>query len=120
MKALEPFEIWFVAGSQEMYGTDVLRRVEEHAREIVASLDRDEAVPVHVLLKGVATSPDAILAIMREANATTTCVGVVAWMHTFSPAKMWIAGLTALRSRSCTSTRSSTGISPGGRSTWTS
>ena len=97
MKALEPFEIWLVAGSQELYGTDVLTRVEEHAHEIVSSLDREEAVPVHVRLKGVATSPDAILAIMREANATTTCVGVVAWMHTFSPAKMWIAGLTALR-----------------------
>jgi len=97
MKALEQFEVWLVAGSQEMYGADVLRRVEEHAREIASSLDAEEAVPVHVLLKGVATSPEAILAVMREANAAETCVGVVAWMHTFSPAKMWIAGLTALR-----------------------
>ena len=97
MKALEQFEVWLVAGSQEMYGADVLRRVEEHAREIASSLDAEEAVPVHVLLKGVATSPEAILAVMREANAAATCVGVVAWMHTFSPAKMWIAGLTALQ-----------------------
>ena len=97
MKALEQFEVWLVAGSQEMYGADVLRRVEEHAREIASSLDAEEAVPVHVLLKGVATSPEAILAVMREANAAAACVGVVAWMHTFSPAKMWIAGLTALR-----------------------
>jgi L-arabinose isomerase len=96
-KALEEFEVWLVAGSQEMYGTEVLRRVEEHAREIAASLDAEEAVPVRVLQKGVATSPEAILAVMREANAAATCVGVVAWMHTFSPAKMWIAGLAALR-----------------------
>ena len=97
MKALEQFEVWLVAGSQEMYGSEVLRRVEEHAREIAASLDVEGSVPVRVLLKGVATSPEAILAAMREANAETTCVGVVAWMHTFSPAKMWIAGLAALR-----------------------
>ena len=97
MKALEQFEVWLVAGSQELYGSEVLRHVEEHAREIAASLDAEGTVPVRVLLKGVATSPEAILAAMREANAATTCVGVVAWMHTFSPAKMWIAGLAALR-----------------------
>jgi L-arabinose isomerase len=97
MKALEQFEVWLVAGSQHMYGEEQLRLVEAHAAEIAASLDAEEDVPVRVLQKGVATSPEAILAVMREANATTTCVGVVAWMHTFSPAKMWIAGLTALR-----------------------
>jgi L-arabinose isomerase len=97
MKALEQFEVWFLCGSQHMYGEEQLRLVEEHAREIAASLDAEDDVPVRVLQKGVATSPDAILAVMREANAATTCVGVVAWMHTFSPAKMWIAGLTALR-----------------------
>jgi len=96
MKALEQFEVWLVAGSQELYGTEVLRDVEEHAREIAASLDAEETVPVRVLQKGVATSPGGILAVMREANAAATCVGVVAWMHTFSPAKMWIAGLSAL------------------------
>jgi L-arabinose isomerase len=97
MKALEQFEVWFLCGSQHMYGEEQLRLVEKHAREIAASLDAEEDVPVRVLQKGVATSPDAILAVMREANAATACVGVVAWMHTFSPAKMWIAGLTALR-----------------------
>jgi L-arabinose isomerase len=97
MKALEHLEVWLVVGSQELYGADVLRQVEEHARELAASLDAEEAVPVRVVQKGVATSADGILAAIREANAATTCVGVVAWMHTFSPAKMWIAGLTALR-----------------------
>jgi L-arabinose isomerase len=96
MKALERFEVWLVAGSQELYGAEVLRQVEEHAREIAASLDAEGAVPVRVLPKGVATSPEAILAVIREANAAPACVGLVAWMHTFSPAKMWIAGLTAL------------------------
>jgi L-arabinose isomerase len=97
MKALEQFEVWFLCGSQHMYGEEQLRLVDEHSREIAASLDAEEAIPVRVLQKGVATSPEAILAVMQEANAATTCVGVVAWMHTFSPAKMWIAGLTALR-----------------------
>src|SRR5215475_12525327 len=97
MKALEQFEVWFLCGSQHMYGEEQLRLVDEHAREIAASLDGEDDVPVRVLQRGVATSPEAILAVMREANAATTCVGVVAWMHTFSPAKMWIAGLAALR-----------------------
>src|SRR5262249_44068871 len=97
MKALEQSEVWFLCGSQHMYGEEQLRLVEEHAREIAASLDAEEDVPVRVLQKGVATSSEAILAVTRKANAATTCVGVVAWMHTFSPAKMWIAGLTALR-----------------------
>jgi L-arabinose isomerase len=83
MKALEQSEVWFVAGSQGLYGSEALRQVEEHAREIAASLDAEGAVPVRVVQKGVATSPEAILAVMREANASTACVGVVAWMHTF-------------------------------------
>jgi L-arabinose isomerase len=97
MKALERLEVWLLAGSQEMYGTEVLQQVEQHAQELAFSLDAEEAVPVRVVPKGVATSADAILAVMREANAAPACVGVVAWMHTFSPAKMWIAGLTALQ-----------------------
>ena len=97
MKALEQYEVWLVAGSQEMYGAEVLRHVEEHAREIAVSLDTEETVPTRILQKGVATSSEAILALLREANAATTCIGVVAWMHTFSPAKMWIAGLAGLR-----------------------
>jgi L-arabinose isomerase len=96
MKALRQFEVWLVAGSQDLYGTDALRQVEEHARELAASLDAEQAVPVRVVQKGVATSSERILAVIREANAAPTCVGVVAWMHTFSPAKMWVAGLTAL------------------------
>ncbi len=97
MKALEQFEVWLLAGSQEMYGRSVLQAVEEHAREVAAALDADEAVPVRVVYREVATGSDAILRVAREANATDACLGVIAWMHTFSPAKMWIAGLAALQ-----------------------
>ena len=75
---------------------------------------------MRVVGKPVATTPGSIRAVLVEANASPTCIGVIAWMHTFSPAKMWIAGLAALQQPLLTSTRSSTAISPGPRSTWTS
>jgi L-arabinose isomerase len=90
-------EVWLVTGSQEMYGEATLRQVEAHAREVAAGLDAQESVPVHVSHKVVATSPDSIRRVALEANASDTCIGVIAWMHTFSPAKMWIAGLVALQ-----------------------
>jgi len=97
MKALGQFEVWLLAGSQEMYGRSVLEAVEKHAREVAAGLDADDAVPVRVVYREVATTPDSIRRVVREANVTDTCLGVIAWMHTFSPAKMWIAGLVALQ-----------------------
>jgi len=97
MKALDPFEIWFLTGSQEMYGDSVLRRVDEHSREVAASLDAAAVVPVRVVHKPVLTGAESIRRVCLEANAAESCVGVVCWMHTFSPAKMWIAGLAALQ-----------------------
>ena len=97
MKALGEREVWLLTGSQEMYGPATLRQVEQHAREIAGSLDAEDAIPVRVVDKGVATSSGSIRRVVLEANAADACVGVVAWMHTFSPAKMWIAGLTALQ-----------------------
>jgi L-arabinose isomerase len=97
MKALGHLEVWFVTGSQEMYGQATLRQVEEHAREVAAGLDAQADVPVRVVHREVATSPGSIRRVALEANAADDCVGVIAWMHTFSPAKMWIAGLAALR-----------------------
>ncbi|HVP75281.1 MAG TPA: L-arabinose isomerase [Gaiellaceae bacterium] len=97
MKALDPLEVWLVTGSQEMYGDAVLRRVDEHSREVAASLDAAAAVPVRVVHKPVMTSAESIRRLCLEANAAADCVGVVCWMHTFSPAKMWIAGLGALQ-----------------------
>src|SRR2546426_617509 len=97
MKPLGQFDVWFVAGSQDLYGATALRLVEEHARQVAEALDAADAIPVQVVLRPVSTSPESIRALCLEANASASCVGVVAWMHTFSPAKMWIAGLASLR-----------------------
>ncbi len=90
-------EIWFITGSQHLYGPETLERVAANSRSIAASLDGEQALPVRVVWKPVLTTADQILALCREANNAEDCVGLVLWMHTFSPAKMWIAGLTALR-----------------------
>jgi L-arabinose isomerase len=95
--ALAELEAWFVTGSQHLYGDAVLERVDEHARRIATCLDAAGAVPVRIVPRPVVTSPEQIAAVLREADASPTCVGVIAWMHTFSPAKMWIHGLTDLR-----------------------
>jgi L-arabinose isomerase len=97
MTGLGGFEVWFATGSQHLYGDAVLRQVDEHAQQVVDVLDASEAIPARVVRKQVLTSPESILALCLEANATKDCVGLIAWMHTFSPAKMWIAGLSALR-----------------------
>ncbi|MGK4008220.1 L-arabinose isomerase [Sorangium sp. So ce1036] len=93
---LEGFEVWFLTGSQDLYGEEALRQVAEHSREIAAFLDASGELPVKVVWKPTLKSPDAILRVCREANEAPQCAGVITWMHTFSPAKMWIAGLTRL------------------------
>ena len=90
-------EIWFLTGSQGMYGEDTLRQVAEQSQEVAARLGADGAIPVPVTWRPVLTDSAAIRRVMLEADADDDCVGVIAWMHTFSPAKMWIAGLDALR-----------------------
>jgi len=97
MTALDRLEIWFATGSQHLYGDAALRQVDDHSRQIVAGLDAAPSIPTRVVHKQVLTSPESILALCLEANAAADCVGVIAWMHTFSPAKMWIAGLDVLR-----------------------
>ncbi|MDV6300936.1 L-arabinose isomerase [Rhodococcus cerastii] len=87
-------EIWFLTGSQSLYGPETLEQVAVQSREIADKLDA--ALPVSVVWKPVLLDASSILRRMREANAADECVGVVTWMHTFSPAKMWIAGLDAL------------------------
>ncbi|MEU1844813.1 L-arabinose isomerase [Micromonospora sediminicola] len=89
-------EVWFLTGSQGLYGEDTLRQVAEQSRQIAACLDESPDIPVRVVWKPVLTSGTDILAVCRDA-AVRGAVGVIAWMHTFSPAKMWIAGLDALR-----------------------
>ena len=80
-----------------MYGEDSLRQVAEHSDAIVAELNDSDEIGLRIVAKPVVASRDAIRRIMLEANSADSCVGVIAWMHTFSPAKMWIAGLSALQ-----------------------
>lgn len=94
---LNQYEIWFVTGSQHLYGPKTLETVAAHSKEIAASLSASEKMPVKVVFKPVLTTPDAIFQLCLEANSTPGCVGLITWMHTFSPAKMWIGGLTRLK-----------------------
>jgi L-arabinose isomerase len=97
MITLDHLEIWFVTGSQHLYGEETLWQVAENARTIAEALDRSSKIPVRVIFKPVLTTPDAITRLCIEANAARDCLGLVTWMHTFSPAKMWIAGLGQLQ-----------------------
>ena len=91
-----PRELWFVTGSQHLYGPATLEKVAANSLEIAGALDRSPALPAKVVFKSVLTTPDAIAQLCREANDAPQCAGLICWMHTFSPAKMWIGGLTAL------------------------
>lgn len=96
----DPFEgrqIWFLTGSQGLYGPETLEQVAEQSRRVSALLDESDDIPVEIVWKPVLTDRDAIRRVALEANADESCVGVIVWMHTFSPAKMWILGLDALR-----------------------
>ncbi len=93
---LKQYELWFVTGSQHLYGPETLRQVAADSQRIAAALDESDQIPVKVTYKPVLTTPDAIRDLCAEANAAKNCVGLVLWMHTFSPAKMWIAGLSLL------------------------
>ena len=96
---LKKFEFWFATGSQQLYGPETLEKVAGHSRAMAAGLD--SALPCRLVWKPVLTGPDEILALVREANADPRCAGIVTWMHTFSPSKMWIAGLAELRRPLC-------------------
>ncbi|MEM6550554.1 MAG: L-arabinose isomerase [Planctomycetota bacterium] len=98
---LSSYEVWLVTGSQHLYGDEVLRQVAEHAGQIAAALDVADRPAVRVVFKPVLTGPQAVSALCHAANADPKCVGLIAWMHTFSPAKMWIAGLEALQKPLC-------------------
>jgi L-arabinose isomerase len=91
------FEVWFVTGSQHLYGEETLKQVAEHSQEIAKFFDNNAAIPVKVIFKPTVKSTEEIYSICQEANVTQNCIGIIAWMHTFSPAKMWINGLKILR-----------------------
>ena len=97
MKAYESKEAWFVTGSQELYGEEVLLQVASDSTAIIEGLNASGKLPIPVVFKPVLKSPEAIFNLVQEANSDPNCVGLIAWMHTFSPAKMWIHGLRSLQ-----------------------
>jgi L-arabinose isomerase len=93
---LSRYTVWFLTGSQRLYGDETLRQVAEQSRAIAAELDASTDVPIRVEWRPALTGPDSIRRAVLDANSDDGVVGIIAWMHTFSPAKMWIAGLDAL------------------------
>jgi L-arabinose isomerase len=94
MKDLKNYEFWFVVGSQDLYGDETLKQVAKNASVIAGELDRDPLIAGKIVQKPVAITPSAIRQLFEEANAAPSCAGIITWMHTFSPSKMWIQGLS--------------------------
>jgi L-arabinose isomerase len=97
MKYLKQFEVWFVTGSQHLYGPETLQRVATNSTAIAHALDMAPAIPTRVQFKPVVKTPQDATTLCREANNNPDCIGVITWCHTFSPSKMWIEGLKLLR-----------------------
>lgn len=89
-------EVWLVTGSQHLYGPQTLEQVAANSQEIARSMDASSEISVRIVFKSVVKTPSEILEVCREANNTENCIGLICWMHTFSPAKMWIGGLQVL------------------------
>ena len=96
MEFFKQLEVWFVVGSQHLYGPKTLQQVADNARVVVDGLNATGNFPVKLVLKPTVKTPEEILALCREANHTENCIGLITWLHTFSPAKMWIGGLSVL------------------------
>jgi L-arabinose isomerase len=94
---LKQSEVWLVTGSQHLYGPETLKQVADNSRTIAEVLDRSARIPCRVVFKPVVKTPEEVAALLGEASASPACVGLILWMHTFSPARMWIAGLAALQ-----------------------
>ena len=97
MIQLKQLEAWFVTGSQHLYGPETLKQVAQNAETIAKALDAAANIPVKVVFKPIVVGPEEISKLIIEANSAPQCIGLICWMHTFSPAKMWINGLKILR-----------------------
>jgi len=97
MLQVKPYQFWFVTGSQHLYGPETLEEVAQHSRIIASALNDDAIIPFEIVFKPVVTTPEDIYKLCVEAKADESCGGIITWMHTFSPAKMWIHGLSELR-----------------------
>jgi L-arabinose isomerase len=89
-------EIWFVTGSQHLYGPETLKQVASDSSAIAAALDKSPKISQKIVFKPVLTTPDSITELCTDANNSVNCIGLITWMHTFSPARMWIRGLSVL------------------------
>ncbi len=96
MKGLKHLEAWFITGTQHLYGEETLKQVAADSQQIAKALDAAGAIPVTVKYMPLLKTPDEVTALCRQANNTENCIGIITWMHTFSPAKMWINGLKIL------------------------
>ncbi|WP_324678038.1 L-arabinose isomerase [Hymenobacter sp. GOD-10R] len=92
---ISQYEAWFITGTQHLYGPETLKEVAQHSQQIAEALD--SKLPIKIIYKPILTGPEEIYKLIQEANTTENCVGLIAWMHTFSPAKMWINGLKILQ-----------------------
>ena len=101
MKTGRDYKFWFCTGSQDLYGEECLRKVAEHSAKIVEGLNASGRLPFEVVLKPTLIDPATIRRTLNEANEDGECAGVITWMHTFSPAKMWILGLKEYRKPLC-------------------
>ena len=97
VKAFENFEVWFITGAQLLYGGDAVVQVDGHSKEMVDGLNQSGKLPIKIVYKGTANSSKEVSDLMSAANNDKKCVGVITWMHTFSPAKMWIHGMQTLK-----------------------
>ena len=93
---MKSLKFWFITGSQHLYGEETLKEVAQHSKEIVQFFNQQKEIEYEILYKPIVTTPEEILNIMIEANGDINCAGVITWMHTFSPSKMWINGLKAI------------------------
>ena len=93
---LKEIEVWFITGTQHLYGNEVLKKVETHSREITAALNKSESIPVKLEFKPVVKTAEEAFRLCQEANDCSNCIGIITWCHTFSPSKMWINGLKIL------------------------
>ncbi len=98
---LKELEVWFVTGSQHLYGEETLKQVAAHSETIAASLNNEKAIPVKIVFKPTVKTTEEIYSICLQANTAKNCIGIIAWMHTFSPSKMWIGGLKILQKPLC-------------------
>jgi L-arabinose isomerase len=97
---LKSFEVWFVTGSQHLYGPETLEKVAEHAEKITNAFNTSKKIPVKIVYTPIVKTPEEIFNLCQQANTSLNCIGLICWMHTFSPAKMWINGLKIIQKQS--------------------